>query len=194
MIYLYLKTHNKTGKKYLGKTEQNPFKYKGSGVVWQKHIKKHGNDVTTTILAECNTNEEAKIRGLEYSETFDVVRSKSFANLIAESGEGVPKGGSPKRNKKISNSLKIHWSKNKAIRSNQNKGRTWKLSPELAYKVSQYFKNSPKDHSSNTIWINNGIINKRLKIGTQMLQGFSKGRMFVPWNKKNKENNADDNI
>jgi len=49
-IYLYLKTHNKTGLKYLGKTIQNPYKYQGSGEYWIPHIKKHGYDVTTKIL------------------------------------------------------------------------------------------------------------------------------------------------
>jgi hypothetical protein len=31
MISLYIKTHNTTGMKYLGKTTRNPFKYRGSG-------------------------------------------------------------------------------------------------------------------------------------------------------------------
>ena len=38
-MYLYVKTHNKSGLKYLGKTIQNPFKYKGSGTYWLRHIK-----------------------------------------------------------------------------------------------------------------------------------------------------------
>lgn len=31
MYKLYLKTHNKTGMKYLGQTKQDPFEYRGSG-------------------------------------------------------------------------------------------------------------------------------------------------------------------
>jgi 5-methylcytosine-specific restriction endonuclease McrA len=42
MIYLYVKTHNKTGLKYLGKTEQDPFVYLGSGKRWLNHLNKHG--------------------------------------------------------------------------------------------------------------------------------------------------------
>lgn len=58
-IYLYKKTHNKTGLQYLGKTKsKDPHKYKGSGVYWTSHIKKHGYDVTTEILRECSTMEE----------------------------------------------------------------------------------------------------------------------------------------
>ena len=41
MIYLYIKTHNVTGLKYLGKTTQDPYKYKGSGKRWTNHINKH---------------------------------------------------------------------------------------------------------------------------------------------------------
>ena len=49
MFYLYLKTHNKTGLKYLGYTKNDPMKYKGSGKYWSNHIKIHGNDVLSLI-------------------------------------------------------------------------------------------------------------------------------------------------
>ena len=62
-IYLYVKTHNITGLKYLGKTiNPDPHSYKGSGTIWLRHIKKHGYDVTTEILKECSNNEEIKHR------------------------------------------------------------------------------------------------------------------------------------
>ena len=89
MIYLYLKTHNVTGLKYLGKTKsKNPHKYKGSGVYWKKHIEKHGYDVTTEILFESEDLEEIKDKGLYYSNLWNVVNSKEFANLKEESGDG----------------------------------------------------------------------------------------------------------
>ena len=94
-IYLYKKTHNKTGLKYLGKTTQDPIKYKGSGDLWKPHIRKHGYDVTTEILKECQTNEELKHWGLYYSELWNIVEEqdaagkKTWANLIPESGEGI---------------------------------------------------------------------------------------------------------
>lgn len=50
IMSLYVKTHNKTGLKYLGYTKRDPFKYKGSGYCWVPHIRKHGNDVSTEIL------------------------------------------------------------------------------------------------------------------------------------------------
>lgn len=86
MIYLYLKTHKNTGLKYLGMTIKDPFKYRGSGIYWVKHIKKYGNNVDTEILSICNTNAEIKELGSYYSELWDIVNSPQFANLVPESG------------------------------------------------------------------------------------------------------------
>lgn len=88
MYYLYVKTHNVTGLKYLGKTERDPFKYKGSGKRWVNHIKKHGYDVTTEILLETNSKQELIKTGLYYSNLHQVVESSTWANLIPESGDG----------------------------------------------------------------------------------------------------------
>ena len=58
-IYLYIKTHNKTGLKYLGKTKNsNPHKYTGSGTTWLEHIKHYGRDISTEILKECSCQHE----------------------------------------------------------------------------------------------------------------------------------------
>ena len=96
MNYLYLKTHNDTGLKYLGKTTQNPFVYKGSGVYWQSHLKKHGENVTTEILGEFETLEEFAEVSLYYSKLWNVKDNKEFANLIDESGDGGDTSKTPK--------------------------------------------------------------------------------------------------
>ena len=90
MIYLYIKTHRKTGLKYLGKTNQDPYTYKGSGKRWNSHIEKHGNDVDTEILRECKDNEEIRTWGLYYSDLWQVVDSPEWANLKPEAGDGGP--------------------------------------------------------------------------------------------------------
>ena len=100
-IYLYLKTHNVTNLKYLGKTEQDPHKYLGSGVVWKKHLKKYGNDINTEVLFSSKNIEEIKEMGMYYSNLFNVVESESFANLIEECGEGRPKGSELSKNHKL---------------------------------------------------------------------------------------------
>jgi len=88
MIYLYVKTHNKTGLKYLGKTAKDPFKYEGSGKWWKRHIKKHGYDVTTDILLETDSNDEIRKEGLYYSKLWNIVESRDWANLTIEKGDG----------------------------------------------------------------------------------------------------------
>lgn len=89
MKKLYLKTHNITGLKYLGYTsKEDAHSYEGSGKRWIRHIKKHGYDVTTQILFETEDAELFKQVALEYSEKWDVVSSKEFANLMNETGSG----------------------------------------------------------------------------------------------------------
>lgn len=88
MIYLYIKTHNVTGLKYLGKTTQDPYKYKGSGKRWLNHIKKHGNNVTTEIVGQFDTIEELRSISISLSEKYNIVHSNEWANLRPESGDG----------------------------------------------------------------------------------------------------------
>lgn len=87
-IYLYLKTHKVTGLKYLGKTIKDPFKYKGSGNIWRRHLCKHGCNVSTQILLVTESEEELKETGLFFSKLWDVVKSTEFANLCQEEGQG----------------------------------------------------------------------------------------------------------
>ena len=90
--YILLKTHKVTGLQYLCKhvtANQNTcFTYLGSGVRWRRHLAKHGPHIETVILAICENETEAKQKGLEYSELYNVVESKNFANLVPECGQG----------------------------------------------------------------------------------------------------------
>ena len=88
-MYLYVKTHNKTGLKYLGKTNaKDPHAYHGSGTYWTRHLQKHGYDYSTEILLETEDNEEIRKHGLYYSELWNVVDSEEWANLMNESDDG----------------------------------------------------------------------------------------------------------
>lgn len=92
-IYLYVKTHNITGLKYLGKTvNKDPHKYKGSGKRWINHIKIHGYNVTTIIIKECKTSDELIFWGRYYSDLWNVVASEEWANLKPEEGQGFATG------------------------------------------------------------------------------------------------------
>lgn len=89
MIYLYVKTHNQTGLKYLGKTTSiDPHLYKGSGRRWQAHCRKHGYDYSTEILFQSQSKDEIKEKGLYYSNLWNIVESKDWANLMPEQCDG----------------------------------------------------------------------------------------------------------
>ena len=96
--YLLLKTHNQTGLNYLCKfTERvkvkSPYKYKGSGTYWQRHINKHGYDVETQVLYQGQSEQELSACAIFWSNVYDVVKNKKFANLIPENGlDGGSKG------------------------------------------------------------------------------------------------------
>jgi len=108
-IYLYLKTHKISGLKYFGQTSSDPYKYVGSGHIWKKHLKKYGKeDIHTEIVAECKSQEEVLHIGMYYSELWNIVESKEFANLREESGQGSVPGRklSKEHREKISSTLR----------------------------------------------------------------------------------------
>ena len=105
MITLYIKTHRITGLKYFGKTERDdPFKYKGSGLLWRRHIKKHGYDIDTEIYFQTESEEEAIREAVIFSKVNDIVNSDLWANLTDENGIGGWVKGSP--NPGVSKALK----------------------------------------------------------------------------------------
>jgi hypothetical protein len=84
---LLIQTHNKTGLKYLCKTTREKyFNYKGSGKYWKRHLKMYGRDVLTYVLYQTNDLESFRHKCSYYSTHYDVVNSKSWANLIPENG------------------------------------------------------------------------------------------------------------
>lgn len=92
-IYLYVKTHNQTGLKYLGKTtESDPHLYPGSGLYWTDHLKQHGKDYSTEILLETEDPEQIRTVGQYYSKLWNVVDSDEWANLQPEEGQGFASG------------------------------------------------------------------------------------------------------
>lgn len=87
--YLYIKTHNITGLKYFGKTtNKDPYKYKGSGTYWKRHLEKHGCDVNTEILGYYINEKECKSNSLKFSKENNIVDSKEWANLKVETLDG----------------------------------------------------------------------------------------------------------
>lgn len=138
-IYLYLKTHNKTGLKYLGKTEHyDPIRYQGSGLKWKRHIKKYGYDVTTEILFETTDHEEFKRVAFETSKRLKVVESDDFANLVHEVGDGGANN--------LGRELSEEWKENLSNSvSNTRNNPEWKATiGASAVEKDKKIKNDPK--------------------------------------------------
>ena len=87
--YLYIKEHSITGLKYFGKTTtKNPLKYKGSGVDWGLHLEQNGKEhvITTHLLGPFTDAADISEFALFFSEEFDIVASKDWANMKEENG------------------------------------------------------------------------------------------------------------
>ena len=161
IIYLYVKTHNKTGLKYLGKTSApSPHEYTGSGKYWLNHLRKHGFDYSTEIIKECSSNEEVAYWGLYYSNLWDVVYAKSesgkklWANERPESGNGGCNSEIAKKsletrikNGTYLNGIKKAASPESREKANQTKIRngTQENSPEVIAKIKETKKRNGTD-------------------------------------------------
>lgn len=84
---LYVKTHNVTGLKYIGKTTQinNIHTYRGSGPAWRKHLKQHGNNYTTELLGIWQDEDRIRKYAKEFCIKNNVVKSAAWANQRLES-------------------------------------------------------------------------------------------------------------
>lgn len=86
-----IKTCVATGLKYLcyTVTEGKQYAtYKGSGTYWNKHLKKHGDAITTVLIFETSDKHEFKEFAIKKSNEFNVVKSADWANLRIEQGDG----------------------------------------------------------------------------------------------------------
>ena len=167
MIHLYVKIQNKTGKKYFGKTTRNPFKYKGSGIHWKRHIAVHGNDVTTLIIGSYESEDECKSVALKFSEDNNIVDSADWLNLINENGldglDGAPQGNvvSSDTKDKISKAL------------------TGKSSPKSKYEMSESSEVRAArmfEVTTNLLWITDGKSDKRINKNSDIPIGWKLGR------------------
>lgn len=125
MISLYVKTHNITGLKYLGKTTRDPYTYKGSGKYWLKHLAIHGNDVSTVVIFQTNDPKEFAEFSIQFSIQHNIVESSDWANLIVETGTG---GNNP--------TTKTPEAKQKALITRIRNNKTWTQTDESNQKRS----------------------------------------------------------
>lgn len=122
IYYLYVKTHNITGLKYLGQTTaKNPYKYSGSGVYWKSHLAKYGSDFTTEIIKECTNKEDLRYWGKYYSDLWNIVESNYWANLKEEVGDGGRQSEEVRKVIGEKGKGRIPWNKGKHIWSSEER-------------------------------------------------------------------------
>jgi len=165
MIYLYVKTHNKTGLKYFGKTSRkDPYSYFGSGKYWIRHLKKYGYEFSTEIIGKFESEEDCSEFAMKFSIENNIIDSDDWANLRNENGlDGAPIGNilSESVRRKISASLYGRSSpKSKYIMKESGESRSERTRLQII----------------NTRWVNDGLINKRINKNDAIPDGWALGR------------------
>ena len=171
-IYLMVKTHRKTGLKYLCKTTRNPFTYKGSGVDWRKHLKIHGTEHDTEVIMECSNQNELYYWGSYYSKLWNVVGAmddfgnKIWANRIPETGGGGTPGA--ETCDKISSALKGKPTWNKGVTG-------WKCNQEtnINKSISKRGNKNPQYNKARTD-------EERLQISVGIKNGWTRPLLTCP--------------
>jgi hypothetical protein len=164
IYYLLIKTHNKTGLKYLCKTTQDPYTYKGSGKDWKTHLKKFGYDHSTVIIRECISNEEISIWGRYYSNIYKVTTAadnygnKIWANIIPETGAGPGgKAGVP--------------------RSEKTKAKIRQNMPEQSVEKNSFYRKTHTEENKKTM----GDVNRGKDIKTEKGKESIRESMIARW-------------
>lgn len=162
MFYLYLKTHEVTGLKYLGYTKQDPYQYSGSGLYWKRHLQENGNFVKTEVLFSSQNIDEISVEGLRYSKLWDVVNSHEFANLCEE--DGNKNFGDANPNFRGHPQTEETRQKISANNGRGNAGKTGNLHPAYGHSVPEHIiAQSTKNLNE---WVKqNGPWNKGKKVG-----------------------------
>lgn len=148
-IYLYVKTHNKTGLKYLGMTKsKDPHKYPGSGTRWLHHLRKHGYDYSTEIIKECIDKSELKIWGVYYSNLWNIVESDNWANLKPEEADGGGHSEETRRKIGLKSKGRIQSAEARQKNSEKNAGERNPMfgkthSPEVRAKMAEAARSRP---------------------------------------------------
>lgn len=138
--YIYLTTNLINNKKYIGKRQKPKFdkNYLGSGIYLNKSIQKYGKEnFKCEILEKCFTVEELNEKEQYWIAYYNAVEDPNFYNL-AKGGSGgqTPCSEETKKKIRLGNLGKIR-------------------SPEA---IEIY-----RENQINTVWINNGIKNKKIK-------------------------------
>jgi len=121
MIYICKKTHKITGLMYICKTEQNPFRYEGSGIEWRQHLREHGEEHDTEILFQSENIDEVHQFCLDYEkENPKYWEKEEYANMIMEGGGFTCSG---QANPNYRHGRAVGWKSNKKVQKANDKRR-----------------------------------------------------------------------
>lgn len=157
-VRLYIKEHQITGLRYLGKTVKDPYSYNGSGTYWTNHYKKYGKEhIKTLWVSEEIYDEEYLKEFAEFlSEELNVIKSKKWANQIIETGIGGFGAGEDNIAKsdiirnKISNSLMGHkYGMTGKIHSEETKQKMSESAKKAGTGKSLKGKSKSQEHKNN---------------------------------------------
>lgn len=173
-IYLYIKKHNITGLRYFGvTTRQDPYKYKGSGTYWKRHIKTHGNDVTTEWVKQFDSIQECNEYALQFSRDNNIVNSEEWANLVDEDGnlykgiygfnkhsdETKAKIGQASKGRKVSDETKQLLREAKLGKKYTEEHKRKMSIAHSGKKFTEDHKRKLSESRKGMRWYNNGIVN-----------------------------------
>jgi hypothetical protein len=206
-IYLYVKQHSVTGLKYFGMTRKpNPHKYMGSGLHWRRHITKHGKEYVKTIeLWGFDDQEMCTGFALTFSKNNNIVESEEWANMCAETGlwyggcfglkhseetkQKISKSGKgriineeTKQKLKKASTGRIK-SKEECVKiSNARKGKESYLKGKTKFDTVSLMNSSTKlkgrkSPAKDTMWINDGKIEKMIETQKNIPKDFTRGRL-----------------
>ena len=104
-------------------TQRNdPYRYKGSGKYWKRHIKNHKQSPNTTTLFEFDNIEEAKTFAINFSNIHNIVESTEWANMTLEDcSQGNSLFWTEEKRKEESLRKSLWWTPERRLNLSKNK-------------------------------------------------------------------------
>lgn len=186
-MYVYKTTNLINGKIYIGQSNKDPDKsksYYGSGTLFLRAFSKYGRaSFVKEILCECatqkllNTWEQIYIRKFNSTDInigYNILKKDIGSHTAGKkmTEEELVEHSKRFKGMKRSDKAKANLSRSKLGENNPNYGRVYTTEERLK------FASKGESHplfGSTFMWVNNGIINKRLSLESEIPEGFKRG-------------------